>query len=135
MRRRARALCNNPTEPEIRLWNALRGKQLEGYKFRRQAVLGQRIVDFYCPAARLVVEVDGDTHDPKTDALRDRKMQANFGVRVMRFTNGDVMQNLDGVLMRLVDALGASNHPPTPSLSKERERLAKAAFSPMPPES
>ena len=105
--RRACELRNNPTEPERRLWNALRAKQLEGYKFRRQDVIGRRIVDFYCPAAKLAVEVDGDTHDPCADQARDGIMLEHFGVRVLRFRNEDVMRNLEGVLAALLIKLRA----------------------------
>lgn len=112
---------NNPTEPEHRLWQALKGKQLERWKFRWQQVIGQRIVDFYCPSAKLAVEVDGETHNPDTDQARNARLFRERCVRVIRFANEDVMRNLDGVLMQLLEALNASNHPPTPSFSKEGE--------------
>lgn len=103
--RRARELRNNATEPERQLWNALKGMRLEGFKFRRQVVIGRRIVDFYCPAAKIAVEVDGETHNPETDRRRDEVMLERFGVRVMRFRNEDVMRNLDGVLGALLGEL------------------------------
>lgn len=121
LRHRARLMRNNPTEPERRLWHALKGRQMEGWKFRRQHVIGQRIVDFYCPAAKLAIEVDGDTHDPEYDRARDAWLGLNVELCTVRFTNQDVMKNLDGVLMHLHEVLVASNHPPTPSLSKEGE--------------
>ncbi|MEO0417996.1 MAG: endonuclease domain-containing protein [Pseudomonadota bacterium] len=121
LRARATVMRNNPTEPENRLWQALKGKQLQHWKFRRQQVIGQRIVDFYCPSAKLAVEVDGETHNPETDQARDARLFRERCVRVIRFANEDVMRNLDGVLMQLLEALHASNHPPTPSFSKEGE--------------
>lgn len=121
LRARAREMRNQPTEPEKRLWQALKGKQLHGTKFRRQHVIGRRIVDFYCPSASLAVEIDGDTHDPEMDRRADENLANRFGVRVVRFRNEDVMRNCDGALIALGEALRQSNHPPTPSLSKEGE--------------
>ena len=87
----------NPTEPEKRFWRHVSNSQLGGYKFRRQQVIGYFIVDFFCPAHGLIVEIDGDTHDQPHDARRDRYMAAH-GFRTLRFTNFDVMGNVDGVL-------------------------------------
>ena len=83
----------NPTEPELRLWRNLSNRQLGGFKFRRQEVLGKRaVVDFYCPSAQLVVEVDGDTHDnPERERQRDVYLNG-FGLMVLHFGNDDVMQ-------------------------------------------
>jgi len=93
----AREMRRNPTEPEKRLWKRLAGGQLGGFKFRRQQVIGTAIADFACPARWLVVEIDGDTHaNPEVDAIRDRKL-ADAGIRVLRFANVQVMQELDGV--------------------------------------
>mgnify|MGYP002001419661 CR=1 FL=1 len=80
------------------MWNALRGNQLHGHKFRRQAVIGERIVDFFCPSLGLVVEIDGDTHDGESDAVADQLMLREHGFRTVRYSNSEVMQNLDGVL-------------------------------------
>jgi very-short-patch-repair endonuclease len=122
---------NNPTEPEKRLWRALRARQCFGHKFRRQDVIGSRIVDFFCPAKGLVIEVDGDTHDRAMDLCRDRRMLREFGFRVVRFTNEDVMRNCDGVLTSLEMTLDAQaerwpnrrgHHPPTPSSKEEGEK-------------
>ena len=129
--RRAREMRNNPTEPEKRLWQALRGSQLFGHKFCRQEVIGWRIVDFFCPVKGLAVELDGETHDRQIDLGRDARMQSEFGFRVLRFTNDDVMRNLDGVLTALTIALDAqpdrwpnrrAHHPPTPSSEEEGEK-------------
>ncbi|WP_285709461.1 endonuclease domain-containing protein [Erythrobacter oryzae] len=134
LRLRARAMRNNPTEPEKRLWMALRSSRFEGFKFRRQDVIGHRIVDFFCPARGVIVEVDGHTHDAEVDALRDARMLRDFGFATVRFTNEDVMRNLDGCLMRLQEVLAATperwsgrvtrnsrHHPPTPSSKEEGE--------------
>ena len=95
---------NAPTEPEKRLWMALRNSQLEGFKFRRQSVIGQRIVDFFCPARALIVEVDGDTHDATVDVRRDAELSEQ-GFTTLRFTNREVCDNMDGVLTVILDLL------------------------------
>ncbi|MHC9418615.1 endonuclease domain-containing protein [Sphingomonas citri] len=113
----ARALRNNPTEPEKRLWSALARAQLGGFKFRRQAAIGRYVADFLCPAARLIVEVDGDTHaDSVADMARDTDLRA-LGYRIVRFANADVMRNLDGVLAALLAQLPAvpPRRRPTPT--------------------
>ncbi len=117
LKQRARAMRNNPTEPEKRLWREISGSRLEGMKFRRQEVIGRCIVDFWCPSSRLAVEVDGDTHsDPDRDARRDAYLR-QFGVRVLHVTNPDVMGNIEGVMHVIGEALreAASPHPnPSP---------------------
>ena len=93
-----------PTPPEQKLWFVLRRCQLDGLKFRRQVPIGPFIADFYCPPARLVVEVDGAAHsDSTTDATRDAWM-LDQGLRVLRVWNNDVMGNLEGVLAVIRDA-------------------------------
>ncbi|MBU2713540.1 endonuclease domain-containing protein [Zooshikella harenae] len=100
---RRRALRSNLTEPERRLWNALRKKQL-GVKFRRQHGIGQYIVDFYCAERRLVIEVDGESHFTHEgiayDDVRDRFLES-CGLKVLHFTNQQVMCELEGVLSRI----------------------------------
>ena len=127
---RAAQMRRNLTEPERQLWMALRDSRFLGHKFRRQAVIGMRIVDFFCPAKGLVIEIDGDTHDPVRDAMRDRRMARDFGFAVVRFSNRDVTRNLDGVLAALEIALEhrsdrwlnrSEHHPPTPSSEEEGE--------------
>ena len=106
LKRAAEMRCN-PTEPERRLWMALRNSRFFGYKFRRQTVIGFRIVDLFCPAKGLVIELDGDTHDAERDFHRDRRMLRDFGFRTQRFTNHELMTNPDGVLAVLKLALDA----------------------------
>lgn len=123
---RAREMRNNPTEPEKRLWRSISNGRLGGHKFRRQAVIGECIVDFLCPHKALVVEVDGETHEPARDAIRDRALQ-RFGYRVVRFTNADVMTNVDGVLTTILVALEDAGDrwpaQPHPNPSPEGEGL------------
>ena len=114
----AREMRQQPTEPERRLWQRLRRKQLGGYRFRRQQPLGSYIVDFYCHEACLIVEVDGDSHafQKEYDAERTAWLEEQ-GNHVIRFWNVEVMQNLDGVLQLIlatceVQASGGQNLPP-----------------------
>ena len=121
----ARTMRNQPTEPEKRLWNALRNSQLGGHKFRRQAAIGTAIADFLCPQKALIVEVDGETHaDPAADARRTARLAA-LGYRVVRVTNLDVMANLEGVQRHLLDILETmpDRRAPHPNPSPEAEGL------------
>jgi very-short-patch-repair endonuclease len=103
---RARALRRVSTEAEVKLWHALRARPLCGAKFRRQVWLSGYIADFYCAEARLVVEADGGQHDERR--TQDARRSAVFeqeGFRVIRFWNHDVMDNLEGVLAAIAQAL------------------------------
>jgi very-short-patch-repair endonuclease len=97
----ARSLRRNSTNAERRLWQGLRRKQVAGFRFRRQVVLGGFVADFACFEARMVVEVDGATHSTNEETARDAGRSAALsaqGFDVLRFTNEDVFRNLDGVL-------------------------------------
>jgi very-short-patch-repair endonuclease len=123
LHRRAIEMRNNPTEPEKRLWRNLSGKQLGGFKFRRQEVIGRAIVDFYCPSRNLIVEVDGETHaDPERDRRRDAYLRG-FGFSVLHVTNHDVMRHAEGVLTVILQSLEAADMP-HPNPSPEGEGLA-----------
>lgn len=103
---RAKQMRREPTPLEHRLWLALRAKRFEGAKFRRQCVIGPYIADFACRLPRmLVVELDGDTHGTQAnyDADRTAFLEAR-GYKVIRFTNMDIANNLEGVL----EAISAS---------------------------
>ena len=109
---RARSLRHNPTEPERRLWQKLRNRQLGDLKFRRQTPVGAYITDFLCLEVMLIVEVDGETH-ASTQALDARRTDylESEGFRVIRFSNAEVMANIDGVLV----AIAAAALLPSPS--------------------
>ena len=96
---RARDLRQQPSMAEKLLWRRLRAGQLEGWRFRRQQPIGDFIVDFFCPAAALVVEIDGDTHADAMayDASRSAWLNQR-GYEVIRFTNGEVLRQFDVVL-------------------------------------
>ena len=107
-RDRARDLRRIMTPPELRLWLALRGKALEGFRFRRQYAIGPYVLDFYCPSAALAVEVDGETHGPDEQRSRDERRDdwmARRGVRTLRFQAIEVRDNLDGVYRTIEAAL------------------------------
>ncbi|WP_422060559.1 endonuclease domain-containing protein [Sphingopyxis sp.] len=118
---RARNMRNNPTEPEKRLWRHLSNGQLEGHKFRRQHVIGWHIADFVCSAAKLIVEVDGDTHEEVKDRARDAAL-AGHGYRTVHVTNHDVMSNMGGVLQFIAEASRKAERP-HPNRSPEGEGL------------
>ena len=109
-RSRAKELRARLTEPEQRLWHHLRANRF-GVKFQRQVVLPPYIADFASRNERLVIELDGDTHGETQayDAARTRSLEAR-DYRVIRFTNADVMTNIDGVLQAIRLAL-SSPHP------------------------
>ncbi len=90
-----------PTPAEAKLWQAVRQKQLQGRKWRRQAMIGPYIADFYCPELRLIIEVDGATHaEPGDDTIRSAWLQLQ-GLTILRFWNNEVMGNLPGVLEKI----------------------------------
>ena len=105
---RARELRRDSTPAEKILWRALRGRRIKGAKFRRQRPIGPFIVDFVCLDHSLVVEVDGGQHaDSAYDARRSRYLPRQ-GYRVIRFWNGDVLGNADGVVARIAEELDKS---------------------------
>jgi very-short-patch-repair endonuclease len=97
----ARELRRNMTEAETALWWKLRKRQLKNCQFYRQRIIGNYIVDFYCPERKLVIEIDGSQHftDPgkAKDKMRDNHL-ADLGLKVLRFSAREVMENLEGVL-------------------------------------
>ena len=109
------------TEPERMLWALLRGKRVGGLRFRNQHAIGPYILDFYCAASKLAVEVDGPVHDEPDQAEHDRRRSewlAKQNIRVLRFTAEDVKadKNLVRILATIVDAAapstGSAGSPP-----------------------
>ena len=101
----ARRLRRRQTEAERILWRALRARQLNGLKFRRQVPFGPYILDFYCPTARLVIEADGGQHTLARDAHRDAYL-IRKGLIVLHFWNSDIHANLGGVLTHIATTAG-----------------------------
>jgi len=97
----ARQMRHEPTSAEDVLWQRLRNHQVAGLHFRRQHSIDRFIVDFYCAEARLVIEVDGASHaGPSSDAERQASLEA-LGRRVLRFTDTEVLSQLDAVIARI----------------------------------
>jgi very-short-patch-repair endonuclease len=96
------------TDAERCLWARIRARQLEGLQFYRQKIIGNYIVDFYCPNAKLVIEVDGGQHYSeeglRADAIRDEYLKSH-GLKVLRFTDTDVLTNIDGVVESIIESL------------------------------
>ena len=118
---RGRELRHNATDAERRLWQHLRGRQLEGFKFRRQYPIARYIADFACVEAGVVVELDGGQHADAGPAAYDTRRSAcmaALGFQTLRFWNNQVLQETDAVLeaiRHVVETL-------TPTLSRVRER-------------
>jgi very-short-patch-repair endonuclease len=110
----ARALRKNMTDAEKLLWSRVSRKQFPGYQFYRQRTIGNYIVDFYCHAAGLVVEIGGGRHyygkGQDSDKARDVYL-ADLGLKVLRFSDIDIMQNIDGVLEQLFIHLNPPESP------------------------
>ena len=101
---KARSLRKELTEAEGVLWNELRNRKLNGVKFRRQHPVGQFIVDFFCPVKELVIEIDGGIHFEEEVKERDENRTAElerYDLKVIRFTNDEVLNDLDGVLRKI----------------------------------
>jgi very-short-patch-repair endonuclease len=119
---RARKLRRNLTDVERKLWHALRRDQLLGLSFRRQHPIGPYVLDFYCPAIQLAAELDGGQHAFTSNQINDERRSrwlAEKGIKVIRFWNNDVTQNLDGVLSaiaRVAQEISNQDLTPTPTL-------------------
>jgi very-short-patch-repair endonuclease len=105
LKRNARRLRKQMTDAERALWFLLRRKQIEDHRFRRQVPIGRYIVDFASLEARLVIEVDGSQHaESPADQERDAWLRSQ-DFRVLRFWNNDVLQNQEGVIQVVLEAL------------------------------
>ncbi|OJW75372.1 MAG: hypothetical protein BGO57_12510 [Sphingomonadales bacterium 63-6] len=107
-----------PTDAERKLWQLLRGKRLQGLKFKRQQPLGRYIVDFVCFEARLIVEADGSQHaESQADCLRDEFLVGQ-GFRILRLWNSDILTNPEGVATAILAALEPPLLNPAPTRGK-----------------
>jgi len=111
---RARQLRKQMTPAEKKLWARLRFHQLGGFHIRKQHAVGNFILDFFCAKKKLVIEVDGDSHADQVEYDEERTQWLNTQkmYRVIRFTNRDVMNNIEGVLMRIREELHYEPPPP-----------------------
>src|SRR3989339_547415 len=105
---RRRQLRSKMTNAKLLLWSELKNKKVQGYRFKRQFSIDSFVVDFYCPKLKLVIEVDGNIHlkkeEIKYDDYRQNKLQA-LGLKVLRFTNTEVINNLEIVLEKIKASL------------------------------
>jgi very-short-patch-repair endonuclease len=99
-----RELRNSSTTAEAELWKHLKGGQQQGRKFRRQHSIGNYILDFYCPSEKLAIELDGQVHysaiADSFDQARDKELNG-LSIKVLRFENKEVFQNLEAVLLEI----------------------------------
>ncbi len=110
---------NNMPKAEVVLWTILKGKQMDGYKFRRQHSVENFILDFYCPKLRLGIEVDGPSHFKTGAKEKDDKRQKiieSHKIKILRFTNLDIYENLEGVYSKIWEEIqkisGNRDEPP-----------------------
>jgi very-short-patch-repair endonuclease len=111
-----KGLRNNQTPAEAKLWSLLKGKKLEGKKFRRQFSVANYILDFYCPSEHLAIELDGQGHfeakQAKYDLKRDLFLK-HVGIKVLRFENKWVWDNPDGLIEEVRGSFGWRNNDPS----------------------
>ncbi len=114
---RARKLRRESTGAENKLWSALRGRQIEGAKFVRQEPIGPYFADFLCRATKLVIEIDGATHETPEERRSDQRRTSflnQVGYRVIRFSNADIYESLDHTIETIRSLLAErAPHPPT----------------------
>ena len=112
LKSRRRSLRANQTQAETELWQRLRTKRFFGHKFYRQYSVGNFILDFFCPALGLAIEVDGGQHAERIDYDHERTeyLKSN-NITVLRFWNNDVMNNLDGVLTEIYNFVSKTGSP------------------------
>ena len=121
-------LRRNAPETETLLWERLRGKQIQNTKFRRQYSVGPYVLDFYCPALKLAIEIDGPTHDggdaPEYDAARQAYVET-LGVVFVRFRNAEIYTHLDAVVERIAACVQEREEslPYPPALSVRRNPI------------
>ena len=111
LKERSARLRHEMTDAEKRLWGRLRLRQIGGHWFYRQKPIGDYIVDFYCPKARLVIEVDGGQHFSgeiiENDRIRDEYL-GSLGLKVLRFANNDVLTHIDAVVESIIEGMETS---------------------------
>jgi very-short-patch-repair endonuclease len=122
----AKELRKGLTKSEACLWKyALKAKQLKGYQFRRQRPILQYIADFFCKELMLIIELDGITHDDEVALVKDNRREerlAKAGFKIVRFTDEEVLNNMDGVLSELERIIGEIEAS-TPLIPRQRGTL------------
>ena len=133
---RARELRREMTPTEKRLWAQLRGRRFAGYKFRRQTPIAGYIADFYCAQARLILELDGESHVGKgtRDENRRRTLKSK-GFRILRFWDTEIYDDLEAVLeliWRACQSQGVAPSPPAPLPQGKRGEASPSPPTPLP---
>ena len=108
LKRYSQQLRRNMTDAERLLWSRIRRKQLKGFQFYRQRIVGNYIVDFYCPEVKLIIEVDGGQHYNDEAKARDRvrdDYMKGVGLETLRISDRDVITNLNGVIEKIYEML------------------------------
>lgn len=110
LKENSRKLRSNMTQAEIILWSRIRRKQLNNFQFYRQKPLGNYIVDFYCPVKKLAIEIDGGQHYENGEIVKEDQAREKFLIDVMklkiiRFTNIDILRNLNSVMDKIIEEL------------------------------
>ena len=111
---------------EVILWSRLKSRQLQGYKFRRQYSLKHFVIDFYSSELRLAIEVDGDSHYVQDAPLADIERQNQikvFDIQFLRFTNQDIYENLEGVLLKIVERIKQITSPTPPCKGGDQRKV------------
>ncbi|MDQ3021621.1 MAG: endonuclease domain-containing protein [Bacteroidota bacterium] len=101
-------LRNNPTKTEKLIWDILKGKKLEGFKFRRQYGVGKYVIDFFCINKKLAIELDGEVHDNEESKVYDKDRDyflKSFGINILRIRNENVENNIEGVIEMILKEL------------------------------
>jgi very-short-patch-repair endonuclease len=117
LKAKRRGLRRNQTDAERRLWSQLRNKKLGGLKFFRQYSVGPYILDFYCPAQKFAIEIDGGQHAEAAQQHSDERRSEYLAmqkIRVLRFWNNEVLQNLEGVWAKITEEVNPTNPPQSP---------------------
>ena len=115
-------LRNRMTKAEVYFWNLVQGRAIDGIKFRRQFSIDQYILDFYAPSIKLAVEIDGGYHDlPEVQEYDKRREDhiRSYDITFLRFSNDDLFQDQDGVVVRLRARIAEFNSDSLPLLTKE----------------
>ena len=102
------------TESERLIWSKLRCKQLKNLQFYRQKIIGDYIVDFYCPKAKLIIEIDGGQHYMETGIEKDKKRDDyldRLDLKILRFSDKEVFENLKGVIEEIYENLKSPSFP------------------------
>jgi very-short-patch-repair endonuclease len=114
---RCRDLRRKQTDAERKLWSVLRNRQLSGAKFRRQFSLGRYVLDFYSPEYKLGIEADGSQHYEDQGRRRDEQRArelSNLGIQILRFSDRDILNNLEGVCKAIQDTFELKKAIPSP---------------------